>query len=209
MRFWIALLPALVLVGCSLSGGPSGTASRAPAAGLSSEGATGKPPGKGAQGQPSGGPEAQPTQEPCVEVLAEVRPMIGSDWVQTESGPCWTLWEKQETDYYLSIAWSSPDGSVQPLTTESIQLGRYQGRLDRQQMEKTGAPFWGPTGWTLEVAGERGRITLTCGMQMAPNLEEGKARQLEVDARCPELLRGTTVFDLGQPLVPPEATSHP
>lgn len=194
MRFWIALLCAFALVGCSPSGqlAPPGP----PASGAQERPVT---PAEGANARPST-PKDGLSTETCDEVLAEVQPGIGSDWVQTDRGPCWLHYEQQGTEYYLSVAWSKPDSPVYPWSTEPIQVGRYQGRLGHQFQEKTGDAFWGPTGWSLEVTGERGRITITCGMQMAPNLEEGKARQLEVDARCPELLKGSTLGNLGPPV---------
>ncbi|HLO03377.1 MAG TPA: hypothetical protein VK191_09720 [Symbiobacteriaceae bacterium] len=206
MRLRLTLLVALILVGCSRAGERLTPAPAVPAPVTQEKGEVEKPPSD--QPPPADQP---PSDQPCTAVLVGVHPAIGLDWVQTDRGPCWIQWQQKATESYLSVSWSKPESEswVLPELTVPIDGGRYQGLLGYERREKTGAAFWGPTAWSLEVTGTRGRVTITCGMQMAPDLEQGKARQIEVDARCPELLRQTWVGDLGEPVVPPMAIAAP
>lgn len=136
----------------------------------------------------------------CTPVLAGVHPAIDLDWTPAQGGPCWMGWEQEATGLHLYLSWAPADSESWVYDPRPIPIegGRYTGQIGYQILEKTGAAFWGPHAWSLEVTGERGRVTLTCGMRMAPDRETAQARQELVDGVCSELLGLTAVGDLGQ-----------
>lgn len=141
-----------------------------------------------------------PAPPRCAAPLEGVRPATDAEWVEAERGECWVNWREKGSEYYLSLSWRPSESAPAVTGPAAVTVGRYQGRLGYLPIEKTGAPFWGPHSWALEVTAEHGRVMLICGMQMAKDLAEGRQRQVEVDARCPNLLQQSVLGDLGRPI---------